>query len=244
MLEAFHTCLKLRDKYMAISHQRLGDNPKDYDGVFKGFAEDLGGVAGVRPDAYASLREKQGSATPPDLKPDEHGFTPWKIYPKPPPPHWHWKPKPQEGGSLPMGVEPHPASSEGEGNGFDFATCTIPDSSSWIFRLDDQGVYQVYKGDNKGKYLRIFSRDELLTYSNLDNLEEKPLFQVPTIKDYYVDLDYLLGVIADGPTKSFAYRRIKYLQSKWGMYTLLNEHAELQAMKVWSSAVISFVSLR
>ncbi|PVF97684.1 putative AMD1-AMP deaminase [Serendipita vermifera] len=213
MLEAFHTCLKLRDKYMGISLQRLGDNPKDYDGVFKGFAEDLGGVTGVRPDAYAAVRAKQESKEAPDLKPDGRGFAPWKIYPKPPPPHWHWKPKPQGGGSLPMGVEPHPVSSEGEGNGFDFAECTIPDSSSWVFELDAQGVYQVYKGEKKG------------------NEEEKPLFQVPTIKDYYVDLDYLLGVIADGPTKSFAYRRIKYLQSKWGMYTLLNEHAELQAMK-------------
>lgn len=70
-----------------------------------------------------------------------------------------------------------------------------------------------------------------ITYSAY--LEEaKPLFTVPTIRDYYVDLDYLLGVIADGPTKSFAYRRLKYLQAKWGMYTLLHEHAELDQMKV------------
>jgi AMP deaminase len=62
--------------------------------------------------------------------------------------------------------------------------------------------------------------------------EASPLFFVPTIKDYYVDLDHLLSVIADGPTKSFAYRRLKYLQGKWGMYTLLNEHQELIDMKV------------
>src|ERR1700761_588871 len=32
---ALQKCLELRDKYMAISLQRLGDNPKDYDGVYQ-----------------------------------------------------------------------------------------------------------------------------------------------------------------------------------------------------------------
>lgn len=47
-----------------------------------------------------------------------------------------------------------------------------------------------------------------------------------------MDLDYVLGVISDGPTKSFAFRRLKYLQSKFIMYSLLNEHQELADMKV------------
>lgn len=47
-----------------------------------------------------------------------------------------------------------------------------------------------------------------------------------------MDLDYVLGVIADGPTKSFAFRRLKYLVSKFTMYTLLNEFQEMTDMKV------------
>lgn len=48
-----------------------------------------------------------------------------------------------------------------------------------------------------------------------------------------MDLDWVLGVIADGPTKTFAFRRLKYLASKWNMYSLLNENQELVDMKVW-----------
>ena len=48
---SFARCLELRDKYMNYSLQRLGDNPRDHDGVFQGFPTDIGGANGVRPDA-------------------------------------------------------------------------------------------------------------------------------------------------------------------------------------------------
>lgn len=47
-----------------------------------------------------------------------------------------------------------------------------------------------------------------------------------------MDLDFVLNVISDGPTKSFAFRRIKYLSSGWEMYNLLNEYKEIADMKV------------
>jgi AMP deaminase len=58
------------------------------------------------------------------------------------------------------------------------------------------------------------------------------MFDVPSIREYFVDLDYVLGVISDGPAKSFAFRRLKYLTSKFTMYSLLNEYQELADMKV------------
>ena len=48
-----------------------------------------------------------------------------------------------------------------------------------------------------------------------------------------MDLDWVLGVIADGPTKTFAFRRLKYLTNKWNMYSLLNENQEVTEIKVW-----------
>lgn len=42
----------------------------------------------------------------------------------------------------------------------------------------------------------------------------------------------MLSVISDGPAKSFAWRRLKYLESKWNLYVLLNEYRELAEMKV------------
>ena len=47
-----------------------------------------------------------------------------------------------------------------------------------------------------------------------------------------MDLEYVLSVISDGPAKSFAYRRIQYLESRWNLYCLLNEYQELAEMKV------------
>lgn len=72
--------------------------------------------------------------------------------------------------------------------------------------------------------------------------KKKPAFDIPDIREYFLDLEYVLGVISDGPTKSFAYRRLKYLSSKFDMYGLLNEFQELADMKVHLS-YISFCSL-
>jgi hypothetical protein len=62
--------------------------------------------------------------------------------------------------------------------------------------------------------------------------EAKPVFEVPTVREYFMDLDYVLGIISDGPAKSFAYRRLKYLLSKWSIYSLVNEYQEMADMKV------------
>lgn len=67
IFDSLQNCLNLRDKYMAISRQRLGDNPKDFD----------------------------GEALPPGVAAgDAAKFSKWQICPKPPPPRWHWRPKP------------------------------------------------------------------------------------------------------------------------------------------------------
>ena len=68
--------------------------------------------------------------------------------------------------------------------------------------------------------------------SERDSEEKQPVFDIPDIREYFVDLEYVLSVISDGPAKSFAYRRLKYLSSKFTMYTLLNEFQELADMKV------------
>lgn len=58
-----------------------------------------------------------------------------------------------------------------------------------------------------------------------------------------MDLDYVLGVISDGPTKSFAYKRLKYLASKFDMYTLLNELQEVAEMKVHNIVCVAAICL-
>ncbi|KDQ11454.1 hypothetical protein BOTBODRAFT_455558 [Botryobasidium botryosum FD-172 SS1] len=195
---SFRKCLEIREKYMRISLQRLGDNPRDHDGVFAGFKGDAGDVPGARQDAT------EAALNPPGESP----FEPWKIYPPPPPPHWHWKPESETAipdaahSNKDIRIEP-----------FDFAKCQIPGHHPWEFVLDEYGVYQLHeKGTENGP-------------------GQKPLFEIPTLREYFIDLDYVLGVVSDGPAKSFAFKRLKYLSSKFQMYTLLNEYEELAEMK-------------
>ncbi|QRV92490.1 AMP deaminase [Ceratobasidium sp. AG-Ba] len=189
----FQRCLDLRDKYMFVSLQQLGDDPRDYDGVFTG-----------PPPANLTGRPSGLHATPRTASANDPQWKPWKIYPPPPPPHWKFK--------APNARAPEASERHEDGDiPFEFSRCEIPGVDVWEWEMDERGVFQVY--DN------VIAQDR------------KPLFNVPTIKDFFMDLDVVLGVVSDGPAKSFAFRRLKYLSSKWQMYTLLNEYQELADMK-------------
>jgi AMP deaminase len=128
MLELLRKCLDLRDKYMAVSNQRIGDDPRDYDGVFHGIAEGISDVMGVRPEATGSC------------EPIKEQFKPWRIYPRPPPPHWHW--------TEDQAVSSRRASPS---DVFDFSQVKIPAAHEWDFEFDDKGIYQVYQ-DTTGMF--------------------------------------------------------------------------------------------
>lgn len=83
----------------------------------------------------------------------------------------------------------------------------VPGPSEMTFRLDDNGVYQVYENAELEKAGR-------------------PIVHVPTIKEYYLDLEEVLNASSDGPSKSFAFRRLQYLEGKFNLYVLLNEYQE------------------
>ncbi|KAJ7160135.1 hypothetical protein C8R46DRAFT_1177863 [Mycena filopes] len=195
LFQSFQRCLELRDKYMLKSRQRLGDDPRHYDGSFPGLDDNNAGVCGVRPDAnYASNR-------PPASRPKA-----WNLYPKPPPPHWHW---------TDTAVVSSDGSYSNKGDEFRMEDVKIPGAHPFTFEIDDKGVIQVYD----------------VEVNNSSDEEKTPVYDIPSIREYFVDLDYVLGVISDGPTKSFAFRRLKYLASKFTMYSLLNEFQELSDMK-------------
>ena len=88
----------------------------------------------------------------------------------------------------------------------------VPGPGEMTFKLDPSGVYQVY---------------ENATSEELDT----PIVHVPTIREYYMDLDAILNVSSDGPSKSFAYRRLQYLEGKFNLYILLNEYQEIADTK-------------
>ncbi|KAL5364518.1 hypothetical protein BJX96DRAFT_157476 [Aspergillus floccosus] len=135
----------------------------------------------------------------------------WRIYPPPPEPAW-------EGGSGQPNDQfrtEHTRRKMGEdvGEDFDMAECLpLPDESNWAFRLDENSVYQVYESD-----------DAMVAH--------QPVVEIPSLRDFYMDLDAVIDVSTDGPAKSFAFKRLSYLEGKFQLYTLLNEYQEIADSK-------------
>ena len=94
------------------------------------------------------------------------------------------------------------------GEGFDMADLQpLPQEVEWTFKLDENGVYEVYETP---KSMEL----------------EMPILNIPTIREFYMDLDEIQNVSSDGPSKSFAFRRLQYLEGKFNLYFLLNEYQE------------------
>ncbi len=88
----------------------------------------------------------------------------------------------------------------------------VPGPSEMTFRLDGNSVYQVYEN------------------SKMDEVDT-PIINIPTIREFYMDLEEVLNISSDGPSKSFAFRRLQYLEGKFNLYVLLNEYQEMADSK-------------
>ena len=68
--------------------------------------------------------------------------------------------------------------------------------------------------------------------SSADVEADRPLeYEYPDLDTYVTDMHLMCALIADGPLKSFCYRRLSYLSSKFQLHVLLNELRELAAQK-------------
>ena len=56
-------------------------------------------------------------------------------------------------------------------------------------------------------------------------------YEYPDLNEFVTDMTLLCALIADGPLKSFCYRRLSYLSGKFQLHVLLNELRELAAQK-------------
>lgn len=163
--------LDRRSKYMKLSLQRPGDDPRNLPG--------------------------------------------WKIYPPPPEPAWDEGKDYQPGntGAPSDGVGKKRKMGEEIGEDFDMAELMpVPTESSWVYRLDQNSVYQVYE-----------------TEAAADR--QQPVVEIPSLRDFYMDLDAVVDVSTDGPAKSFAFKRLSYLEGKFQLYALLNEYQEIADSK-------------
>jgi hypothetical protein len=72
----------------------------------------------------------------------------------------------------------------------------------------------------------------------------KPKDDLPDLHEFYEDLEHLLAlagkppfkntflnVLADGPMKTFCFKRLQYLESKFNLHVLLNGEEEMRICK-------------
>ncbi|KAK0872229.1 AMP deaminase [Friedmanniomyces endolithicus] len=202
-------------------------------GAGAGIGLDAGNDSGIMTELHAiysniqkilDLRHKymrlslQGPLDNPKDEPE------WKIYPSMPAPVWQEnkeRPGGGEHGDSESAISPtQPAPplrprKMGQDIGEDFVLedcLPVPEDADMTFQLDSSGVYQVYEASTSAEH-------------------GEPILQIPTIREYYMDLDAILSVSSDGPAKSFAFRRLQYLEGKFNLYVLLNEYQEIADTK-------------
>ncbi|WEJ94694.1 AMP deaminase [Yamadazyma tenuis] len=92
---------------------------------------------------------------------------------------------------------------------FDLSKCVIPEpTDAYDFRTNNEDVFEIY-----------------------DKLSNENIIRVPGIAEYYGDLKTIAKIASDGPTKSFSFKRLEYLEAKWNLYYLLNEFEESKQSK-------------
>ncbi|KAF2498876.1 AMP deaminase [Lophium mytilinum] len=147
----------------------------------------------------------------------------WRVYPPHPEPVWHHDNSREradtnaqnslsnsaiiDAASDPV---PKPPRKPGFDIGEDFEMddlLPLPGAAEMSFKLDDSGVFQVYE---------TAKSEEL----------GQPIIEIPNVRRYYMDLDTILNISSDGPSKSFAFRRLQYLEGKFNLYYLINEYQE------------------
>ncbi|KAJ4344920.1 AMP deaminase [Ascochyta clinopodiicola] len=148
----------------------------------------------------------------------------WNIYPPHPEPVWNDSSKERRNASSslhsstilePAEQPPKAPRKMGTNIGEDFFMedlLPLPGPSEMAFRMDSGGVFQVYENAKSAEL-------------------DTPIVSIPTLREFYIDLDAILEISSDGPSKSFAFRRLQYLEGKFNLYYLLNEYQEIADSK-------------
>ncbi|KPJ17036.1 AMP deaminase 2 [Papilio machaon] len=97
--------------------------------------------------------------------------------------------------------------------------CPMPAAKGYSIRSDD-GVFNLYR-----------PRQEEGQGEGDGTGEERVPYEYVMLSQYIQDMNTMCNMIADGPLKSFCYRRLSYLSSKFQLHVLLNELRELASQK-------------
>jgi AMP deaminase len=208
--------LDIRHKYVRLSLQGDGDNPKDDPNwnIYPPPPEPAWYEEKDRTNAAATTNGKSSQSNSmansmvlPQERPSTRGSDGTRNLPSVTAPHTPQSPQ--------ISKPPRKKRKPGQDIGEDFYMedlLPVPGPGEMTFRLDGNSVYQVYENSKA---------DEV----------ETPVINIPTIREFYMDLEEVLNVSSDGPSKSFAFRRLQYLEGKFNLYVLLNEYQEMADSK-------------
>ncbi|KAI9884477.1 MAG: putative zinc finger protein [Watsoniomyces obsoletus] len=194
--------LDIRHKYIRLSLQRDGDNPKDEPGwnIYPPPPEPVWDEDKARSLSVRMARDADIGGSDAAIMDGQTGMKDASGQVEPEPPRRRAKTWVRKAG-------------QDIGEDFDISDLEpLPEASDMEFRLDDHGVYQVFENAKSAEL-------------------DSPIVNVPTIREFYMDLDQLLDISSDGPSKSFAFKRLQYLEGKFNLYALLNEYQEMAESK-------------
>jgi AMP deaminase len=201
--------LDIRHKYMRLSLQEDGDNPKDDSNwnIYPSPPEPAWYEEKDRGNATNGMNSQNNSMSNSVVLPQERPHTRGSDHVKnlsSQTLHSPQTPKP-----------PRPKRKPGQDIGEDFFMedlLPVPGPGEMEFRLDGNSVYQIFENSKANEL-------------------DTPVINIPTIREFYMDLEEVLNVSSDGPSKSFAFRRLQYLEGKFNLYVLLNEYQEMADSK-------------
>ena len=75
------------------------------------------------------------------------------------------------------------------------------------FELDQGSIYQIFEMTKPAR-------------------NASPVIIVPNLREFYIDMDEVQNVSSDGPTKSFAFRQLDILEGRFHLYFLVNSYQE------------------
>uniref|UniRef100_A0A7R9YEX5 AMP deaminase n=1 Tax=Pinguiococcus pyrenoidosus TaxID=172671 RepID=A0A7R9YEX5_9STRA len=76
-----------------------------------------------------------------------------------------------------------------------------------------------------------FQEGVFRVYYKEEGKEEKEVWTPPTVSDFFHDFFRLRAIVTAGPVKSVAYKRIKLLEARFELHSMLNGERELAAQK-------------
>ncbi|XP_041053588.1 AMP deaminase 3-like isoform X1 [Carcharodon carcharias] len=98
---------------------------------------------------------------------------------------------------------------------------------------DGEDPYDLSDAPDNLEYLMRMKEGIIFVYENKEMLEldEPKSLPYPDMQTFTLDLNHVLALIADGPTKTYCHRRLNFLGSKFYLHEMLNEMAELRELK-------------